>query len=76
MTGYDAAEVVGQNCRFLQGTETAQEGVQAIRAALQERRACEVTLRNYRKDGSLFWNNLRLAPVVGADISTPPRCRS
>lgn len=67
MTGYAAAEVVGQNCRFLQGTEAAQEGVQTMRGALKERRACEVILRNYRKDGSLFWNNLRLAPVVGAN---------
>ncbi|MCU7376254.1 EAL domain-containing protein [Paucibacter sp. O1-1] len=67
MTGYAAAEALGQNCRFLQGTESAQEGVQAMRAALHERRACEVILRNYRKDGSLFWNNLRLAPVVGAN---------
>lgn len=66
MTGYAAAEVIGRNCRFLQGTESAQEGVQTMRAALQKGRACEVILRNYRKDGSLFWNNLRLAPVVGA----------
>lgn len=67
MTGYAAAEVIGRNCRFLQGNESAQDGVQTMRAALQEGRACEVILRNYRKDGSLFWNNLRLAPVVGAN---------
>lgn len=67
MTGYSAAEVLGRNCRFLQGEDGAQPGLEELRLAVRERRTAEVTLRNYRRDGSLFWNNLRLAPVRDAE---------
>jgi PAS domain S-box-containing protein len=63
MTGYPVAEVLGRNCRFLQGPERDQPGLEEIRRALAERREVEVVLRNYRKDGALFWNEVRLAPV-------------
>ncbi|MBD1936981.1 PAS domain S-box protein [Microcoleus sp. FACHB-68] len=63
MTGYSAAEVIGQNCRFLQGNETDQVGLKQLRRALKEGKECSVVLRNYRKDGSLFWNELNLAPI-------------
>lgn len=69
LTGYSRAEVIGKNCRFLQGGETAQGGDSAqpesaeIREALEAGRATRVTLRNYRKDGELFWNQLTLSPV-------------
>lgn len=67
MTGYSAAEVLGRNCRFLQGEDGVQPGLEELRLAVRERRTAEVTLRNYRRDGSLFWNNLRLAPVRDAE---------
>jgi diguanylate cyclase (GGDEF)-like protein/PAS domain S-box-containing protein len=63
ITGYTAAEVVGRNARFLLGEETDQIGVDELRAALREQRAAKVVLRNFRKDGSAFWNELSLAPV-------------
>ncbi len=63
ITGYSASEVLGKNCRFLQGTEQDQSELAELRAALQEQRQTTVVLRNYRKDGTLFWNELRLAPI-------------
>ena len=63
MTGYSAEEVLGRNCRFLQGPEGEQPALDEVRAAVREGRDCQVLLRNYRKDGTLFWNELRLSPV-------------
>ena len=63
MTGYSSEEVLGRNCRFLQGIDGNQPALLEIHAALQEGRDCQVLLRNYRKDGTLFWNELRLSPV-------------
>ncbi len=63
MTGYSASEVLGRNCRFLQGLDKSQPELNELRAALQEHRECHVTLRNYRKDGTLFWNELHISPV-------------
>jgi diguanylate cyclase (GGDEF)-like protein/PAS domain S-box-containing protein len=63
MTGYSSEEVLGRNCRFLQGDERDQPALLVVRAALREGRDCEVLLRNYRKDGTPFWNELRLSPV-------------
>jgi PAS domain S-box-containing protein len=64
MTGYSAAEVVGRNCRVLQGSDTDQPGVAALRAALAERRPHRVVVRNYRKDGTPFWNEVSVSPVL------------
>ncbi|WP_026280209.1 MULTISPECIES: PAS sensor domain-containing protein [unclassified Thioalkalivibrio] len=63
LTGYRSEEILYRDCRFLQGTDTDQEVRQEIRSAIEENRPCRVTLRNYRKDGSLFWNELSLTPV-------------
>src|SRR3954451_14045510 len=63
MTEYAPADVLGRNCRFLQGRETAQPGLATLRAALRAGRDCAVLLRNYRKDGTSFWNELTMAPV-------------
>ncbi len=63
ITGYGRAEVEGRNPRFLQGHDTDQPGVEAIRLALRAQREGHAVLRNYRKDGSLFWNQLLVAPV-------------
>lgn len=67
LTGYAASEVIGRNCRFLQGPETSRESVTEIRKAIAAGRGAEVELANYRKDGRRFWNALRVSPVRGAD---------
>ena len=63
ITGYAAEEVLGQNCRFLQGTDHQQPGLDAIRQAIRQGTEAKAELRNYRKDGNLFWNELYIAPV-------------
>lgn len=66
-TGYAPDEVLGRNCRFLQGPDTDPEAVRALRDALDGCLPVQVTLLNYRKDGSTFWNQLSLNPIEGAD---------
>ena len=63
MTGYSLQEVTGKNCRFLQGSDDQQPELEQIRDCLQKGESCHVTLRNYRKDGSLFWNEMSLSPI-------------
>lgn len=63
ITGYTAAEALGRNARFLLAGDMEQFGMEELRGALREQRPAKVVLRNYRKDGSLFWNELSLAPV-------------
>jgi diguanylate cyclase (GGDEF)-like protein/PAS domain S-box-containing protein len=63
LTGYCAQEVLGRNCRFLQRGDTDQLGLALVRSALENGDACVVTVRNYRKDGSPFWNELSLSPM-------------
>jgi len=66
-TGYSVAEAIGHNCRFLQGADTDQPGLEEIRIGLREGKETEVVLRNYRKDGNLFWNQLKIFPVKTAE---------
>jgi diguanylate cyclase (GGDEF)-like protein/PAS domain S-box-containing protein len=66
ITGYDADEALGYDCRFLQRDDREQEGLELIRDALRENREVSAVLRNYRKDGALFWNQLYIAPVPDA----------
>ncbi|MHC5119623.1 MAG: PP2C family protein-serine/threonine phosphatase [Planctomycetota bacterium] len=63
MTGYSWDEVVGKNCRFLQGSGSDPETSQEIRKAISEQRPCKVEILNYRKDGTQFWNRLSITPV-------------
>jgi diguanylate cyclase (GGDEF)-like protein/PAS domain S-box-containing protein len=63
ITGYTAQEVIGNSGRFLVRDDLAQKGLNEIRACLRERREGQAVLRNYRKDGGLFWNELSIAPV-------------
>ncbi|MAT16028.1 MAG: hypothetical protein CMJ46_12250 [Planctomyces sp.] len=63
LTGYSTAEVIGRNCRFLQGSGTNPATVQQIRDAIRNGRETTVEILNYRKDGTSFWNRLGITPI-------------
>ncbi len=67
MTGYSEAELVGRNCRLLQGEKTNPETVAELRTAIDEEKPVTVEMRNYRNDGTMFWNQLTVVPVYDAD---------
>ncbi|ACB82221.1 MULTISPECIES: PAS domain S-box protein [Methylobacteriaceae] len=71
LTGYAREEILGRNCRFLQGPETDPETVRLIREAIVAPRSIEIDIRNHKKDGTPFWNRLLLAPVndAGGDLA-------
>lgn len=64
LTGYSEAEVVGRNCRFLQGPETTRESVEAVRNAILAQKVETVEIINYRADGSRFDNALQIGPIL------------
>ncbi|MBX3665959.1 MAG: EAL domain-containing protein [Burkholderiales bacterium] len=63
ITGYAPEEAIGRNCRFLQGSDRNQVDLEKLRVLLKDGEEGRVVLRNYRKNGDLFWNELHLAPV-------------
>ena len=63
LTGFSADEVLGRNCRFLHRGESEQPGLELVRKSLREGLPCTAVLRNYRKDGTLFYNELHLSPI-------------
>ncbi|SEO43945.1 PAS domain S-box protein [Aquisalimonas asiatica] len=63
LTGFSADEILYQDCRFLQADDRDQDALDEIRAAIMDGRATRQVLRNYRKDGSMFWNELSITPV-------------
>ena len=63
LTGYSADDILYQDCRFLQGDDRDQAGLAAIREAVRKQLPCRQIIRNYRKDGSAFWNELSITPV-------------
>ncbi|MBA5686762.1 EAL domain-containing protein [Rugamonas apoptosis] len=63
MTGYTPMDIMGRNCRLLQNGDHDQPGLAPLRHALGQRQDAHVVLRNYRKDGTLFWNDLLISPV-------------
>jgi PAS domain S-box-containing protein len=67
MTGYAEEEILGKNCRFLQGPETDRAIVDQVRTAIARREEVAVEMLNYRKNGSTFWNALFVSPVFGDD---------
>ncbi|MEQ1635741.1 MAG: PAS domain-containing protein [Methylococcales bacterium] len=64
LTGYTQEEIIGRNCRFLQGNDREQEARYQIRSALENHQNIEVTLRNYRKNGELFHNHLKITQLL------------
>lgn len=63
LTGYAVDDILYQDCRFLQGDDRQQAALDYIREALINKQPCRQIVRNYRKDGSLFWNELSITPV-------------
>jgi two-component system cell cycle response regulator len=67
LTGYTASELLGRNLRLLQADDREQDARHRLREALDRGESCRVLLRNYRKDGSVFWNEMTVLPLLGAD---------
>ncbi len=67
LTGYNEEEILFQDCRFLQGEDRDQEARKIIRKAIEAGEPCRVRLRNYHKDGSPFWNELSITPVINEE---------
>lgn len=63
MSGYAAEEIIGKNCRFLQGDDHEQPAISELRRAIETHQDTVVLLKNYRKDGTMFWNELAVAPI-------------
>lgn len=63
ITGYTQEDTLGKNCRFLQGSDHDQEELVKLREAIKNKESVEVTLRNYRKNGELFYNHLLMSPL-------------
>ena len=64
LTGYSQEETIGFNCRFLQADDQNQEASKQISEAIKKQESIEVTIRNYKKDGTLFYNRLKITPLL------------
>ena len=71
LTGYVSEEIINRNCRFLQNGDRDQPELQAVQQAIRDGEYCLATLRNYRKDGSMFWNELSISPIydIGGSVT-------
>ncbi|MGA9666703.1 MAG: diguanylate cyclase [Gallionella sp.] len=67
LTGYSPEDVIGKNYHVLFGADTGQPEIASLRAAIAKGRGCVVTLRNYRKDGTMFWSQLSISPVHNSE---------
>ena len=67
ISGYEAHEMLGLNCRMFQKDDQQQPGIAVMREAIREGRSCQVVLRNYRKNGALFYNDLAISPVLSPE---------
>ena len=63
LTGYSPSDVLNRNCRFLQKDDNDQKGVRIMRNAIKAGKKCRVRVRNYKKDGTLFWNEISINPI-------------
>jgi PAS domain S-box-containing protein len=66
LTGYSKEEILHKNCRFLQKDDREQEAISKLKNAIEKGESCQVTLRNYKKDGTLFWNDLHITPIINS----------
>lgn len=69
LTGYRSDEIIGGNCKSLQGKDTSEEDINKIRQAIRDKQPIDITLLNYRKDGTSFFNRLTLTPIHNSDNS-------
>jgi len=67
ITGYSREETLGRNCRFLQGDDRDQEQIDKLREAIKNKVPVEVTLKNYKKNGELFYNHLKMMPLFDSN---------
>ncbi len=67
LTGYSREEIIGRNCRFLQGEDTSQDAVRRIKEGVASHEVRVIEILNYRKDGTPFWNALHIGPIFGSD---------
>ncbi|MGZ5201016.1 MAG: PAS domain-containing protein, partial [Telluria sp.] len=67
LTGYREGQLIGRNCRLLQGKDTDSATIAEVRTAVREQRAVAVDILNYKADGTPFWNALYIGPVFGHD---------
>lgn len=67
LTGYRRDDVIGRNCRFLQGADTCPDAVEQMRAAIVKGESLLIDVLNYQKSGTAFWNRLSLEPVMNSD---------
>ena len=67
LTGFLLEEILGENCRFLQADDKDQPKIKLISRTLEQGGSCLVTIRNYRKNGDMFWNELSISPVRDGD---------
>ncbi|MDN3560402.1 bifunctional diguanylate cyclase/phosphodiesterase [Vreelandella neptunia] len=67
ITGYSRSQALGRNCRFLQGEETDPATIKQLKSGIAEQREVHVVIRNYRRDGTVFWNDLYISPVLDED---------
>jgi PAS domain S-box-containing protein len=67
LTGYREDEILGRNCRFLQGAQTSHDSIQELREAVAERRAISMEILNYKRDGTPFWNGVFIGPVYDSE---------
>jgi len=63
LTGYSASEVLNKSCRFLQNDDNDQKGLLILNKAMAAGKKCQVEVRNYKKDGTLFWNEISISPI-------------
>src|SRR5476651_325409 len=63
MTGYSSEEITNVNCRYLQNDDREQTGLKIVKNAIEAGQYCLVIVRNYRKDGTMFWNELSISPI-------------
>ncbi len=67
LTGYSKKEIIGHNCRFLQAQDKSQPSIKELNEAIKKGEHCQTLVKNYKKDGKLFWNELMISPVSNAD---------